>query len=356
MSTYSSSPVLLLSIIICAFLLLLFTRLERGTSSNLKTNRNSRNLEIKWAETFGGVTSDSLNMSCSMEGRPVCCSILDQDYNSAWVDENRLKVSIAKKRTKHDLRVEFDRESSAIVCTDTRVYHPCPYELKQIEFAKKLETDFHAPSEESAQKLVEFISSAEAIRESKLWLERVKYHMLNIAAVSSADDEYILSKFVVTRTCYDRKASIHTEANITNSWVEWIEPLSVHGRHPNSMQDCSTFKKHYSKNSNNTLPPAVSIMHIDYILVQNGEAFHNHSHPNSALVKSMQQRQSLPVRHYLLDAGTSTFDSSLVFFLCMYAEVSFPDLQKSFSQLISFSFFFLFFSIPHIHHHHACRE
>jgi hypothetical protein len=79
-------------------------------------------------------------------------------------------------------------------CSDTRVYHPSPYELQQMEFAKKLETDFQAPSEESAKKLVEFISSAEAIRDSKLWLERVKYHMLNANAVSSAEDEYILSR------------------------------------------------------------------------------------------------------------------------------------------------------------------
>ena len=316
-----SSPqqLFLLLVVVLVFVLIFVTHIERGTLSNLKNNRRSRNLEINWAGTISGVTSESLNMSCRMDGRPVCCSILDQDYNSAWVDENRLTVSTSKKRTKHDFLREGLVHQSAMECSDTRVYHPSPYELQHIEFAKKLETDFHAPSEESAQKLVEFISSKEAIRDSKLWLERVKYHMLNANADSTADDEYILSKFIVTRTCHDRKA-INT--NITNSWVEWIEPLSVYARHPNALQQCSVFQKYVKKDSNVVIPPAVELMHIDYILVQNGESHHNHSHPNSALVKSMQQRESLPIRHYLLDAGTSTFDSSLVFFLCMYAAVS----------------------------------
>jgi hypothetical protein len=36
------------------------------------------------------------------------------------------------------------------------------------------------------------------------------------------DDEY-MSKFVITTTCGQARPK---------QWVEWIEPLSVHARHP----------------------------------------------------------------------------------------------------------------------------
>ena len=298
------------SITLLACLLVFYTHFEKKAVTD-STNRQ-RLLSIQWAKSFPGVSSESLNMSCRFEGKPICCSAVDEDHYFDWVDENRLKSNvIPKKKSRHALHEEFAGSELESKCSDSRVYHPSPYEIKHIEFAGYLHSNFKSNTRESTQKLVEFITSPVAFREAKLWLERVKFHTKNGSSYSE-DDEYILSKFVITRTCRSKKGN--DSSNITYSWIEWIEPLSVHCRHPFAWSQCGSVPKMNGASTAN-------LTDIDYLLLQNGESFHNHTSPNSALLKHMPQRQSLPIKHYLFDAGTSTFDSSLVFFVCMYAEV-----------------------------------
>eukprot|EP01035_Chromulina_nebulosa_P006547 gene6547-8847_t len=111
--------------------------------------------------------------------------------------------------------------------------------------------------QERKNQLLEFVQSPEQGQLSRQWIKLIQLHMQSEAVphVSSSDAE-LLSKFIVTRTCYS--LSNHSSSSFSNvvhdasmkavmkragisdwrsihmniSWEEWIEPLSVHGRHP----------------------------------------------------------------------------------------------------------------------------
>ena len=68
---------------------------------------------------------------------------------------------------------------------------------------------------------------------------------------------------------------------------------------------------------------------VDYVLLQSGAALHKQTHtannkrirPSNSVGKSVQPLP--PNKHYLFDAGTSTFDSSLFWFTCAFSQVSY---------------------------------
>ena len=99
----------------------------------------------------------------------------------------------------------------------------------------------------------------------------------------------------LVRRCKTKKNNTVTQ----NNWIEWIEPLSVHGRHPFSMFNC---KGEYLKRKvvdSNLTNIAVDLINTDYILVQSYQSLFNQSLDYS------------PAKHYFFDAGASTFRSSM---------------------------------------------
>jgi hypothetical protein len=77
------------------------------------------------------------------------------------------------------------------------------------------------------------------------------------------DDRMYLSFFEVTKTC---------PSGSKTTWREWIEPLTMHSRHPDAF-----------------LKRGVNILYADYVLFESAAALHQ------------QGRQN--VKHYLFDAG-----------------------------------------------------
>jgi hypothetical protein len=74
-------------------------------------------------------------------------------------------------------------------------------------------------------KFIEYIRSD--IDASNTWLERVHVHMQSeVVPVGVKEDMDYLSRFQVTKTCTG------AAAHMSSTWVEWIEPLTLHGRHP----------------------------------------------------------------------------------------------------------------------------
>jgi hypothetical protein len=110
------------------------------------------------------------------------------------------------------------------------------------------------------------------------------------------DDMEFLSRFHVIKIC----------PNHTEEWDEYIEPLTIHARHPNAFATCGS-RQGRVRHSDPRVPNTY-IQDTAYVLLQNGYDVERHT-------KHLNR-----VRHYFLDAGTSTFDSSLFWFTCGYSQ------------------------------------
>ena len=152
----------------------------------------------------------------------------------------------------------------------------------------------------------------------------------------SANDAELLSKFIVTRTCFSptgnnssnsknsahdgsmkaamKKAGTSDWRNIHSnaSWEEWIEPLSVHARHP--------FSFHGEYGSVAAMPPGIPIEEYvalesaDHVLIQSAASLYNNTIPNYG------QQSGEVARHYFFDAGVSQFKTALQWFTCGYSQ------------------------------------
>ena len=103
--------------------------------------------------------------------------------------------------------------------------------------------------------------------------------------------------------------------------------MNIAARHPFAFSRC----KHtwqYFKGKPDTQRADRS--DVDYVLLQSGVALYNASLP---FAKPQSQSSQRPIqrrsnKHYFLDAGTSTFDSSLFWFTCAFTQrrISFNDV------------------------------
>ena len=242
----------------------------------------------------------NVRLDCALpNGKPICCSAVD-DSKSRGVGLDDPELELVEKESDRDL-----------VCKITRKYTPSPYERAQLDLAWQLQniTEWEARSNE----LVKTILSEDIIGHSKKWLKRVKTHMNfhgeehGVASNPDADN-YYLSKFTVKRTC--NKAAKNDE------WTEWIEPLTIHARHPFGMNTCKRVRS----------GPVIDRSNVDYVLIQSGK---NLARARVGSRRSKMRAKASPrPQHYFLDAGTSTFDSSLWWFTCAYAQmgISFNDV------------------------------
>lgn len=201
----------------------------------------------------------------------------------------------------------------------TKKYRPSPYE--EIHLAKAYKLDKITSLKKRRRELTSFINSD--VDASNIWLDRVKEHMTSSTGCNATKaDFYYLSRFEVTKSCTGKYASL------SKKWVEWIEPLTVHARHPFSMKPCKP--EVYSEQSKQKMRFNASLVSTDYVLIKSDSDLrratslshrsHHHSISDNITTSSAKTQH----RNFLFDAGTSTFESSLLWFLCAYLQVRMP--------------------------------
>ena len=192
-------------------------------------------------------------------------------------------------------------------CTHTRTYIPSRYEEQQFDLAKRF--DSIADDDVRRNTIIDYLILDENLNQSFLWTDRVSDRMkypLKYASSSVYDDIDILylSRFNVTRKC-------HKQPSMT--WIEWIEPLSIHARHPFSLVGACPIVNSRSKAIGNSVHSntiyQTPMQSVDHLLLLHRQ--HEHGRAN----KHMGRHRS-----YLFDAGTSTFQSSFWWFTCIYLQ------------------------------------
>jgi len=173
--------------------------------------------------------------------------------------------------------------------------------------------------------LLTYLTNDEYKRNATTWLDRVAQHMRSekVPEESSVDREY-LSRFEYTKSCQRR---------VVDRWTEWIEPLTTTARHPMGLSTCRPARKIYADRN----VPSAGRTNTDYVLLKSGKQLHRHeniiqknadkkaekdkaSQPDSKNKSKNKGRRDLPPQHFFLDAGSSTFDSSVNLFACAYSQ------------------------------------
>lgn len=236
---------------------------------------------VTFGQSFPGLETNILiDNSCKLSnGHPTCCGLLN------YTSPHRL--------------------GKFALCTEQRTYFPSPYELMQM---KKAEYFDSIPDFKLRQRAIaDYIQSEGDLNSSFIWLDRVKMRMQNLAEIEVKSDYEYLSRFNVTRTCLHGKDV---------SWIEWIEPLSLHARNPFSLLHFEGIRKELVATHPQFAEKILQagVINTDHLLLAKYNQNSNHRHGH--------------LQNFLFDAGTSTFQSSLWWFTCMYLQqnVSFDQI------------------------------
>mmetsp|Transcript_16336 Transcript_16336/g.15657 ORF Transcript_16336/g.15657 Transcript_16336/m.15657 type:complete len:405 (+) Transcript_16336:152-1366(+) len=239
---------------------------------------------IQWATNFGSVVGSNIQKDCEYMGKKICCSLIQDPF------------LVTKNESVHLMRQGYHR------CSTERQYISSRYEVKQVEMAYNL--SMIGNYDQRRKLLIDFITSQEQVDAAYLWLKRVRTRMKSPTETATEEDYMYLSRFRITKRC-------HTPKIESSTWYEWIEPITVHARHPFSVSHCGNQDVHDLFLKRNNYRGNSSIMDVDYILTQSAASFYNTT-PNSII-------NNRPKR-FLFDAGTSTFQSSLIWFTCAYSQ------------------------------------
>ena len=249
-------------------------------------------------------TRDPNDEKCSWRGKPMCCEMLSSN-----------KTSFSRQKVKRSCRK---------VLTS---YIPSPHEIKHFEKA----TEIHAIPLLVDRKKALFDFMESDLNDSIKLLDRVRYRMTSNLMNDAVDDDFkYLSQFLITYSCLIHNHTHHSnfEKHFKNITItEWIEPLTVHARHPTSYAIDWKYNKPGSSESTtlaaeyqqlNGIPMKyvfneslfARICNVDYVLLQKGN--------NMPLHKANGEKR----RSYFFDAGTNVFHSALAWFMCSYYKVS----------------------------------
>ena len=268
--------------------LVVMVRTTKKEKEQLKATM-ARELGPSYGQTFPYAlhSLNLVNRSCNLNtGFPVCCGIF------------------APQPRQHHSH-EFD-------CIYTKIYLPSSYENDQFDLARFFDTI--ADDEVRFHTVTDYLVSAININDSVIWTERVadrmKYPLKYASSLTGDDiDMKYLSRFNVTRDCVNGPKV---------TWTEWIEPLSIHARHPFSLYDYRCIDANTKKKVldhplyQDHIQGSDSIMSTDHILLSH--------HTPTARIFNGKVTGASHGRNYLFDAGTSTFQSSLWWFTCMYLQ------------------------------------
>ena len=241
-----------------------------------------------WGDSFAGLNTNNLNdKTCHLDsGLSVCCSIFEE-------------TEIIYVKTVRNLNPYVDS------CIITKTYIPSQYEIDQFELAASF--DKIANSVQRRMSLLGHITSERDLTRSYQWMTRVGERMKYPSQFpddfdsSNVIDRQYLSRFNITKKCPRRPLKI---------WTEWIEPISLHGRNPFSLLTCdghnrnSIYKRypHFAEMIRRS-----TLINTDHILLRSN-------------VGNKEYNAIRGGNSYLFDAGTSTFQSSLWWFICMYGQ------------------------------------
>lgn len=324
---------------------------------------------VKWGNTFD-VSLDSSNVAleCSVplstaHRSAVCCEAVKEDDtkldmmntgNDFETSSSRRKVGLTYEgRSRDNKGSRRLSQQPPAQCEITKEYIPSPYELYHLSLAKKI--DAMPTFEARLDAVLTHVTSPEAVNNATRWLKRVALHMKSAEAPPETNDDWeFLSRFHVTRRCFGAGAGAGgggggggggngngNKEERVSTWNEWIEPLTISARHPFGFSKCHRVNagKYFTKEV-----PKASRANADYVLLQSGQRLYNvtrtmsgrrirgqsvivssRNDGNNVKGNTINQGSSIPLgsgdeKHYMLDAGTSTFDSSLFWFTCGYSQ------------------------------------
>ena len=245
----------------------------------------------RWGSPFntGSLQGDNVIRDCVLpqSGAKVCCYALNASttYQQDVLSQPHER-GLGFQRAEGDMIGKDGPATNAARtdCTLAKIYHPSSYETKQMEMVYRIHNI--SASKERFEALREAFNSNEMITDSTIWTKRITDHMMASDFVSSKSDvdKLYLSRFHMKATCDDG----HIE-----EWDEFIEPLTIHTRHPFGFEQCPKGILNEEKTKTKTL----SITNVDYVLLQ----------PGKGLQKQRSYVKTYP-RNYMLDAGS----------VCMY--------------------------------------
>lgn len=266
---------------------------------------NSTNC-FKWGKTFDvPLQSKNIKLDClNHNSKPVCCAAVEKKNYT----QNR---GIGIDFTDH---ISSNPNLPKVKCEITKTYISSPLELRDLDMAKKIESitantnENTTDSEERLKALLSYVTSDEVIKNSKIWLNRVSVHMQSKNEIKEMPDDFdFLSRFQVTQKC----------GNDIKIWNEWIEPITITARHPFAFSRCRNSYKFFKDK------PKVARSNTDYVLLQSGRnLYKNVFRDNGDEIDGGGGGGygGKQLRHFMFDAGTSTFDSSLFWFTCGYSQ------------------------------------
>lgn len=282
---------------------------------------------------------------CAFAGKPICCEAVTPEIG--MYPKSHLYKS---PNTRSNLYANHIHGR----CNITMKYISSPYELKHLEAAKNISL-LSSSESERAKALLEFIWND--IPDSNIWLRKVRQRSqsTNSSVYSEDDDALYFSRFRFTQHCTHHQKLTQS----THTWNEWIEPLTVHNRHPFGWIQCAKFrhsitydqaKQTFSWPERNLqhkvdFPGVMDIMDTSYILVANSEEMQlrslwssqqssaggstssssgktsSHKLHSTVINSNNNQASSNHIsKNYMIDAGSSRFDSSLWWFVCTHAQ------------------------------------
>jgi hypothetical protein len=168
--------------------------------------------------------------------------------------------------------------------------------------------------------LLAHILSPDSRKNATIWLDRVTEHMRGAdVPEGNPQDLEFLSRFEYTKTCTTRGGEGGNNSNnkgkvgtvVSSRWTEWIEPLTVTTRHPFSYSTCKKIWQNFKD------VPRTGRSDVDYVLLKSGKQLHLEE---EAVGNKRKKGSNRSKKHYLLDAGTSKFESSLSWFTCAFSQ------------------------------------
>lgn len=244
---------------------------------------------------------------------------LDLNSNEPSVSSDIITITATKEtsaskaknsqNSNHDSSIFDNTEKLHTKCQTERHYIPSPYETTHIEKAIEVSKIFKI--EDRRHALIDFIEKD--IDHTNKWLRRVDFHMRDQRSAHEKyitsphpDDLQYMSRFNITVIC---NGVSH------QNWIEWIEPLSIHTRHPNGLiEHCNYLLPTEIRNSHKIEFHAPAITSPDYVLVQ---------HNDDYLHRKILGKKLSPVRRkYFFDAGSNYFNTATAWFTCAYLQVS----------------------------------
>ena len=197
---------------------------------------------VKWGNTFDvPLNSKNVVLDCQKpDGRKVCCSAVEPFGRYQSLNSRGVGIDFSLKTAKAIRDNSKTIAAQDISCEVTKKYVSSPLELKDIAFSRSIENISDPDNKFDA--LLNYVTSEELTVISTRWLNRVSEHMKSAHIPSETrDDREYLSYFLVTRICR-RGIGAGADANgpvvEQSSWKEWIEPITVHARHPFGFGRC----------------------------------------------------------------------------------------------------------------------